>query len=93
MEKVGSLKATLLSECKRRAEQDWGRLQPVMTAAPRRTHDSTGSWQPGCSATRPCWTIEIVFRFFKHVLDCRHMLSDDEHGIEIQTYCAIIACS
>jgi len=38
------------------------------------------------------WTIEVFFRFFKHVLGCRHLLSHDEHGIEIQTYCAIIAC-
>jgi len=32
------------------------------------------------------------FRFFKHILGCRHLLSDSPHGIEIQTYCAIIAC-
>ena len=38
------------------------------------------------------WTIEIFFRFFKHVLGCRHLLSTSENGIEIQTYCAIIAC-
>ena len=38
------------------------------------------------------WTIEIFFRFFKHVLGCRHLLSHDENGIELQTYCAIIAC-
>ena len=38
------------------------------------------------------WTIEIFFRFFKHVLGCRHLLSHSERGIEIQTYCAIIAC-
>jgi len=38
------------------------------------------------------WTIEIFFRFFKHVLGCRHLLSHDENGIRIQTYCAIIAC-
>jgi hypothetical protein len=38
------------------------------------------------------WTIETFFRFFKHVLGCRHLLSHDENGIEIQTYCAIIAC-
>jgi len=38
------------------------------------------------------WTIEIFFRFFKHVLGCRHLLSHDRVGIEIQTYCAIIAC-
>jgi hypothetical protein len=38
------------------------------------------------------WTIEIFFRFFKHVLGCRHLLSTDPVGIEIQAYCAIIAC-
>jgi hypothetical protein len=38
------------------------------------------------------WTIEIFFRFFKHVLGCRHLLSHSPRGIEIQTYCAIIAC-
>jgi IS4 transposase len=38
------------------------------------------------------WSIEIFFRFFKHTLGCRHLLSHDENGIEIQTYCAIIAC-
>ena len=38
------------------------------------------------------WEIEIFFRFFKHVLGCRHLLSHNENGIEIQTYCAIIAC-
>jgi hypothetical protein len=38
------------------------------------------------------WTIEIFFRFFKQVLGCRHLLSGSQNGIEIQTYCAIIAC-
>jgi hypothetical protein len=38
------------------------------------------------------WTVEVFFRFFKHVLGCRHLLSHDPVGIEIQTYCAIIAC-
>jgi hypothetical protein len=38
------------------------------------------------------WTIEIFFRFFKHVLGCRHLLSHSQRGIQIQTYCAIIAC-
>jgi hypothetical protein len=38
------------------------------------------------------YTIELFFRFFKHVLGCRHLLSDDRRGIEIQTYMAIIAC-
>jgi hypothetical protein len=37
------------------------------------------------------WTIEIFFRFFKHPLGCRHLLSRSQNGIEIQTYCAIIA--
>lgn len=38
------------------------------------------------------FAIEVFFRFFKHVLGCRHLISDDRRGIEIQTYCAIIAC-
>jgi hypothetical protein len=38
------------------------------------------------------WTIETFFRFFKHVLGCRRLLSHSQQGIEIQTYCAIIAC-
>lgn len=41
---------------------------------------------------RQRWTIELFFRFFKHVLGCRHLLSTSRAGIEIQTYCAIIAC-
>ncbi len=38
------------------------------------------------------WTIETFFRFFKHLLGCRHLLSHHPKGIKIQTYCAIIAC-
>jgi hypothetical protein len=38
------------------------------------------------------WLIEIFFRFFKQILGCRHLLSHSQEGIEIQTYCAIIAC-
>jgi hypothetical protein len=39
------------------------------------------------------WTaVELFFRFFKHVLGCRHLLSTHKKGIEIQVYCAIIAC-
>ena len=38
------------------------------------------------------WTIELFFRFFKHLLGCRHLLSDKPDGIRIQVYCAIIAC-
>jgi Transposase DDE domain len=41
---------------------------------------------------RQRWTIELFFRFFKHVLGCRHLLSTCQRGVEIQTYCAIIAC-
>lgn len=38
------------------------------------------------------WLIEIFFRFLKHILGCRRLLSTDPIGIEIQAYCAIIAC-
>lgn len=38
------------------------------------------------------WTIEVFFRMFKHLLGCRHLLSHHPQGIEIQAYCAIIAC-
>jgi len=44
------------------------------------------------------WAIEIFFRFFKHLLGCRHLISHDQNGIALspaetgQTYCAIIAC-
>jgi hypothetical protein len=38
------------------------------------------------------WMIEIFFRFLKHILGCRRLLSTDPVGIEIQAYCAIIAC-
>jgi hypothetical protein len=38
------------------------------------------------------WTIEIFFRFLKHILGCRYLISTDPVGIEIQVYCAIIAC-
>lgn len=38
------------------------------------------------------WTIEIFFRFFKQTLGCRHLLSQRVEGIQIQVYCAVIAC-
>jgi len=38
------------------------------------------------------WQVEIFFRFFKHVLGCRHLLSTSRNGIELETYAAIIAC-
>lgn len=38
------------------------------------------------------WLIELFFRWLKCVLSCRHLLSHKENGIEIQMYCALIAC-
>lgn len=38
------------------------------------------------------WQVEIFFRFFKHVLGCRRLLSNCRNGIELQVYTAIIAC-
>ena len=38
------------------------------------------------------WTIETFFRFFKQILGCRHLLSQRPEGIQIQVYCAVIAC-
>lgn len=38
------------------------------------------------------WAIETFFRFFKHVLGCRHLLSHCVNGIEVQTYTAIMVC-
>lgn len=41
---------------------------------------------------RKRWTVETFFRFFKHILGCRHLLSHRPDGIRIQVYMAIIAC-
>lgn len=38
------------------------------------------------------WTIEVFFRFFKQTLGCRHLISQRVEGIQIQVYCAVIAC-
>lgn len=38
------------------------------------------------------WLIELFFRWLKCVLSCRHLLSKDPNGIQIQMYCALIAC-
>lgn len=38
------------------------------------------------------WSIEIFFRFFKHLRGCRHLYSEHPNGVAIQVYCAIIAC-
>jgi hypothetical protein len=38
------------------------------------------------------WIIELFFRMFKQLLGCRHLLSTKQNGVEIQVYCALIAC-
>lgn len=38
------------------------------------------------------WQVEIFFRFFKHILGCRHLLSYCDNGVELQVYVGIIAC-
>ncbi len=38
------------------------------------------------------WTIELFFRMLKQLLGCRHLLSHRGKGIDIQFYCAVIAC-
>ncbi len=38
------------------------------------------------------WLIELFFRWLKCVLGCRHLISEKENGIQIQMYCALIAC-
>jgi hypothetical protein len=38
------------------------------------------------------WTIEVFFRFFKQVLGCRHLISQRVEGVQVQVYCAVIAC-
>ena len=37
------------------------------------------------------WSIELFFRFFKHVLGCDQLLSHKPEGVMIQVYCALIA--
>jgi len=38
------------------------------------------------------WLIELFFRWLKCVLGCRHLLSQSANGIQMQMYCALIAC-
>jgi hypothetical protein len=38
------------------------------------------------------WTIELYFRMIKQLLGCRHLLSHQPNGVNIQIYLAIIAC-
>ena len=38
------------------------------------------------------YSVELFFRFFKQILGLRHLISQRPEGVEIQVYCAIIAC-
>ena len=38
------------------------------------------------------WTIELFFRMLKQLLGCRHLLSHRGQGVDIQFYCAVLAC-
>jgi hypothetical protein len=38
------------------------------------------------------WCIELFFRFLKQMLSCRRLFSTKQEGVEIQVYCALIAC-
>ncbi len=42
-------------------------------------------------AYRYRWSVELLFRWFKCILGCQHLLSTCENGVEIQVYVAIIA--
>jgi len=37
------------------------------------------------------WSIELFFRWFKCILGCRHLLSESQNGVAIQSYVALIA--
>jgi len=41
---------------------------------------------------RQRWLIEMFFRLFKHILGCRHLISDKHNGAEIQASCGMIVC-
>jgi hypothetical protein len=38
------------------------------------------------------YSVELFFRFFKQLLGMRHLLSQRKEGVDIQVYCAVIAC-
>jgi len=42
-------------------------------------------------AFRYRWSVELLFRWLKCVLGCRHLLSQGENGVSIQVYGAMIA--
>lgn len=37
------------------------------------------------------WSVELFFRWFKCILGCRHLLSENQNGLTIQVYAGIIA--
>ena len=37
------------------------------------------------------WSVELFFRWFKCILGCRHLLSENRNGLTIQVYVGIIA--
>ena len=37
------------------------------------------------------WQIELFFRWMKCILGCRHLLSTDQNGVQLQVYFALIA--
>jgi len=41
---------------------------------------------------RQRYSVELFFRFFKHLLGMRHLLSHRPAGVDIQVHCAVIAC-
>ena len=41
---------------------------------------------------RQRYSVELFFRFFKHLLGMRHLLSRRPAGMDIQVQCAVIAC-
>lgn len=41
---------------------------------------------------RQRYSVELFFRFFKHLLGMRHLLSRRPTGVDIQVHCAVIAC-
>lgn len=42
-------------------------------------------------AYRYRWSVELFFRWLKHILGCRNLISRSENGVTIQVYMAIIA--
>lgn len=38
------------------------------------------------------YSVELFFRFLKQLLGLRHLLSQRQEGVQIQVYCAVIAC-